>query len=58
MMEEEHKGLILMEMKRIGVKFKDILIRYKSDIESEKAGTALGLSDTVKLVLDFLEDRT
>ncbi|XP_071845676.1 uncharacterized protein [Apostichopus japonicus] len=57
-MEEEHKGLILMEMKRIGVKYKDILIRYKSDIESEKAGTALGLSDTVKLVLDFLEDRT
>lgn len=57
-MEEEHKGLILMEMKRIGVKYKDILSRYKSDIESEKAGTALGLSDTVKLVLDFLEDRT
>lgn len=47
-----------MEMKRIGEKYKHILVKFKEDIAAERERTTLGLSDTVALVMDFLEDRT
>lgn len=57
-LDEVHKGLVLMEMKRIGEKYKHILVKFKNDIAAERESTTLGLSDTVALVIDFLEDRT
>ncbi|KAJ8028862.1 hypothetical protein HOLleu_28108 [Holothuria leucospilota] len=52
------KAVILMEMKRIGQTYKEILQKYRALIEAEKDGTQMGLPDMVQSIIDFLEDRT
>ena len=48
---------LLQQMKRIGLKFKDELNKYRSQIEALEDSPQAGMSDVVKNIIDFLEGR-
>ncbi|XP_071798990.1 uncharacterized protein [Asterias amurensis] len=49
---------ILMEMKRVGRKYVDILKKYRADIEKFKTSQQMGVPDLVQSLIDFMEGRS
>ena len=48
---------LLQHMKRIGLKYKDELNKYRGQIEGLKDSPQAGMSDVVQNIIDFLEGR-
>ncbi len=49
---------IIMEMKRVGRKYVEILKKYRADIEPFKMSPQMGVPDLVQSLIDFMEGRS
>lgn len=48
---------ILMEMKRVGRKYVEILKKYRAVIEPFKTSQQMGVPDLIQSLIDFMEGR-